>query len=298
MENVQRVTEHLRTKSPDPDSVLTLVPTKTGESCHMEADAAPWRAYQFIENTVSFDRVRDVGQARQAARKFAGFQRDLADMPGSRLNETITGFHDTPARYARFRAVLAADPHGRARECAPEIERALAFEQVAGSLIDAQRTGAVPERIIHNDTKLNNLLFDRDSGEPRCVVDLDTVMPGLVLYDFGDMVRTMTSPAAEDSTDLPAATMHLQLFEALVEGYLDAAATFLTEAEISLMPLSGLVITVETGLRFLTDHLSGDEYFKVHRPGQNLDRCRTQFALAASIAEQQDDMELVINRYF
>ena len=282
MDNVQRVTEHLRNKSPDPDSVLTLVPTETGEFCYLDADGGPWRCYRFVEDAVSFDRVHDVGQAKRAARKFAEFQKDLADLPGQRLNETIKGFHDTPARYRQFRAALAADAQGRAAGCASEVERALAFEEQAGMLVSAQQSGGAPERIIHND-----------SGEPKCVVDLDTVMPGLALYDFGDMVRTMTCPAAEDAIELSAATMRMEYFAAIVEGYLDAAATFLTDSEIDLLPMSGLVITVETGLRFLTDHLSGDKYFKIHRPGQNLDRCRVQFALADSIAGRLEEMQQV-----
>jgi hypothetical protein len=296
MENVCRVTQHLQAKSPDSESVLNLVPTVQGEYYHRDTRGEVWRTYRFIGNAVSFDKVQSPDQARMAARKFGEFQMDLADLSGPRLNETIKGFHDTPARYRRFRAALSADAHGRAANCASEIDCALAYENTVGSL--ARHKGDLPERIIHNDTKLNNLLFDRASGEPRCVVDLDTVMPGLALYDFGDMVRTMTSPVAEDATDPSAATMRLEYFAALVEGYIDAAAEFLTDEEVNLLPLSGLVITVETGLRFLTDHLSGDGYFKVHRPGQNLERCRTQFALAASIAEQMDDMQLLIDRYF
>ena len=298
MENVCRVTEHLQKKSSIPDAVLTLVETVWGEYHYRDARHGFWRTYRFIGNTTSFDRVQSANQAKMAARKFGEFQKDLADLPGPRLNETIRQFHDTPARFRHFLAAIAADAHGRARECAAEIDLALSFEESAGSLVEAQRSGQVPERIIHNDTKLNNLLFDRDNGEPKCVVDLDTVMPGLVLYDFGDMVRTMTSSAAEDATDLSMATMRMEYFDALVEGYFDTAASFLTHEEVALLPLSGLVITVETGLRFLTDHLSGDEYFRVCRPGQNLERCRTQFALAASIAEQMEEMRLIINRYF
>ena len=298
MDNICRVTDHLRGKATGVDTVLDLVPTAQGDRYHEDAHGGFWRVYRFIGNAASFDRVQSTDQARMAARKFGEFQRDLSDLPGPRLNETIAGFHDTPARYRRFRAALSADGLGRTVDCAAEIDRAFAFEKAAGSVALAQRAGDLPERIIHNDTKLDNLLFDRDSGEPRCVVDLDTVMPGLVLYDFGDMVRTMTSPAAEDAEDLSAVTMRIEYFAALVEGYLEASASFLTDKEIELLPLSGLVITVETGLRFLTDHLSGDGYFKVHRPGQNLERCRTQFALAESIVDQLDDMRLEVNRYF
>jgi len=294
MENLQRVTEHLRTKARSAEDTLRLVPTVDGRSfCQEPADGC-WRAYRFIENAISFDNVRDAEQARQAARSFGRFQKDLFDLPGPRLNETIKKFHNTPARYRQFHRVLAADRHGRAGACAPEIERALAFEEVAGTLVAAQIGGLLPERVIHNDMKLNNLLFDSATGEPKCVVDLDTVMPGLALYDFGDMVRTMTSLVPEDASDMPAVPMQLELFEALVEGYLAEASEFLVDAEIDLLPISGLVLTVETGLRFLTDHLSGDEYFRVRRPGQNLDRCRAQFALAESINDQLARMREIV----
>jgi len=170
----------------------------------------------------------------------------------------------------------------------------LAHEEAAGALAALQETGEIPQRIAHNDTKLNNVLFDEQSGKALCVIDLDTVMPGLVLHDFGDLVRTATTPTAEDETELSKIGMRMDYFKALVEGYLSTALGFLITAEIENLAISGKVITIETGLRFLTDYLSGDEYFRIHRPDQNLDRCRTQFALAASIDEQLDEMRRLV----
>ena len=177
-----------------------------------------------------------------------------------------------------------------------EIDRALAWEEDAGTLVALHASGQIPERIIHNDTKLNNLLFDQASGAPICVIDLDTVMPGIALYDFGDMVRTATSPTDEDTTDIASIGLRLPYYEALVEGFIGATSSFLTELEIEHLAVSGKIITVETGLRFLTDYLCGDRYFGSQRPGQNLDRCRTQFALAESIEQQYDEMQDIVKR--
>ncbi len=294
MENVWRITEHLKRKSDESRNCLSLVPTNEGEHCYQDDDGGYWRAYPFIEGACTYDEVESTSQAREAAAMFGRFQKKVCDLPGPRLHETIPGFHNTPARYRQFHAARTVDAHDRAKHCIPEIEWALAHEQVAGSLHALQEAGEIPERITHNDTKLNNVMFDEQSGKAICVIDLDTVMPGLALYDFGDLVRSATMTAAEDETDLSKVSMRMDYYEALVEGYLSTAMSFLTDAEIENLALSGQVITIETGLRFLTDYLSGDEYFRIHRPDQNLDRCRTQFALAASIDEQLDEMQRVV----
>ena len=294
LHNIRRITEHLASKSDDSRACLTLVTIHDGGSFYLDEDGSHWRAYRFIESACTYDEVESTLQAREVAALFGRFQNQLSDLPGPRLHETIRDFHNTPARYRHFHTVRAADAHDRARHCVPEIEWALAHEQVAGSLLALQEAGEIPERITHNDTKLNNVMFDEQSGKALCVIDLDTVMPGLVLYDFGDLVRSATMTAAEDETDLSKVSLRMDYYAALVDGYLSTAISFLTDVEIENLAVSGKVITIETGLRFLTDYLSGDEYFRIQRPDQNLERCRAQFALAASIDEQFDAMHLAV----
>jgi aminoglycoside phosphotransferase (APT) family kinase protein len=231
-----------------------------------------------------------VEQAYQAAHAFGCFQQQLASLPSPRLHETIPDFHHTPKRFAALQQAIAADAKGRAKLAQPEIDFALAHESITGVLLQA----SLPERITHNDTKFNNVLLDDATGESLCVVDLDTVMPGLVLYDFGDMVRTTTSPAAEDEQDLSKVIMQFPLFEALVRGYLSAAGEFLSEAEKKFLAFSGKLITFEVGIRFLADYLAGDTYFKIHREGHNLDRCRTQFKLVESIELEEEKMNRLV----
>jgi aminoglycoside phosphotransferase (APT) family kinase protein len=291
MENIRRVTDHLATRISEGQTCLTLVPTAGGGDFYIDDGGEYWRMFHYIGGARSCDSIPSLAHAREAAAEFGRFQAMLHDLPGPRLNETIPDFHNTPARYAQFHEAREFDEHGRASKCAQDIERALAFEQCAASLVELHQAGQIPERITHNDTKINNVLFDVDTDKAICVIDLDTVMPGLSLYDFGDLVRTATTPAAEDETDLSKITMHLDYYEALVEGYLDATAGFLGEVEVENLALAGKIITIETGLRFLTDYLSGDTYFRTDRPEQNLDRCRAQFALAASIDEQLDEMQ-------
>ena len=294
MENIRRITEHLESKNTGRRSCLSLVPANDGSYIFLDEEAEFWRAYRFIEGARTYDEVENTIQAREAAATFGRFQSLVCDLPAPRLYEPIPDFHNTPARYRQFHEALERDAHDRARHCGAEINRALFYEDVAGALMTLHEAGHIPERITHNDTKLNNVMFDEQSGKAICVIDLDTVMPGLALYDFGDLVRTATTPAAEDETDLTKINMRVDYFEALAEGYLSAALDFLTEAEIGHLAVAGKVITIETGLRFLTDYLSGDEYFRIHRPHQNLDRCRVQFALAASIDQQLDEMQKVV----
>ena len=287
MENIRRVTEHLARKSgSDPlvtRRMLTLIPARDGKPYHCDDQGNYWRVYIFIERARTFDAVESTLQAFQAARAFGQFQQLLADLPSPRLHDTIPDFHHTPRRFAALEKAIAADAMNRAKLAGPEIEFALGRESITGVLLDAK----LPERVTHNDTKFNNVMLDDATGEGICVIDLDTVMPGLALYDFGDMVRTTTSPAKEDERDLSKVTMQFPMFEALVRGYLSTASGFLTAAEKKLLPFSGKLITFEIGLRFLTDFLAGDTYFKIHREGHNLDRCRTQFKLVESIEEQE-----------
>jgi len=302
MANVERVCAHAHAKlktagETDADRrTLRLIPTRAGKAWHIDAAGNRWRCYHFIEGATGHDVVRSPEQAYAAARAFGAFQALLADLPGGRLHETIPDFHHTPSRFARFQQALAQDAQGRAAACVPEIAFALARSHEINVVVDALRDGTLPERVTHNDTKLNNVLLDDVTQEGVCVIDLDTVMPGSVLYDFGDLVRTSTSPAAEDETDLSQVRLQLPMFEALVKGYLASADGFLTPKEKELLPFAGKLITFEIGLRFLTDWLEGDVYFKIKRPTHNLDRARTQFKLVESIEAQLPAMQALIAR--
>jgi Ser/Thr protein kinase RdoA (MazF antagonist) len=294
MQNIERVTSHLAAQaSAHPGAtgrVLELVPASDGRNWHVDQHGETWRAYRFIENARTYDIASTVQQAFQAARAFGRFQQKLSNLPPPRLIETIPGFHHTPKRFDALEKAVTSDAANRAVLAKPEIEFALSRKSITGVLLDAN----LPERITHNDTKFNNVLLDDTTGEAICVIDLDTVMPGLALYDFGDMVRTTTSPAAEDEQDLSRVSMQFPLFEALVRGYLESAGAFLTPDEIHRLAFSGKLITFEIGIRFLTDYLAGDTYFKVHREGHNLDRCRTQFKLVESIERQEEKMNRLV----
>ena len=294
MQNIQRVTAHLAAQAagqPDGERrALCLVPARNGRNWYVDEQGETWRAYRLIENARTYETATSPDQAFQAARAFGHFQQQLATLPPPRLHETIPDFHNTPKRFAALEQAVAADAAGRAALAKPEIEFARSRQLITGVLLEA----ILPERITHNDTKFNNVLLDDRTGEAVCVIDLDTVMPGLALYDFGDMVRTTTSPAKEDEQDLSQVTMQFPMFEALVRGYLESAGAFLTAAERKHLAFSGKLITFEIGIRFLADFLAGDTYFKVHREGHNLDRCRTQFKLVESIERQEEEMNRLV----
>jgi Ser/Thr protein kinase RdoA (MazF antagonist) len=300
MENVARVTDHVRAKlraecAPDIERrTLTLLPTRDGATFLHDGDGLYWRMYRFIEAARTYDVIENPRQAREAAMAFGRFQRQLADLPTPRLHETIPRFHDTRARMQTLLQAIEQDPHNRAADGAEEIAFALDHEAMCGLLLDHQAKGELPERITHNDTKLNNVMIDDATSEGVCVIDLDTVMPGLALYDFGDMVRTATNTGAEDETDLSKISSDPVMFEALVQGYLAAARDMLTPLEVDLLPFAGRLMTFEVGIRFLTDFLLGDTYFKIHRQNHNLHRCRTQFQLVRSIKEHEDAMHRII----
>ncbi len=300
MDNIARVTAHQRCKlqeagvSEPERRALTVIASQEGGPCHRDAEGNFWRAYLFIENARTFDAIETPAQAFQAARAFATFQQQLTDLPGGRLHETIPDFHHTPKRFETLLAAIEADEKNRAASVRSEIDFVLARQEIVGRLIAAQAEGLLPERITHNDTKLNNVMLDDVTQEGICVIDLDTVMPGLALYDFGDMVRTATSPRPEDELDLSLITMQMPMFEALVDGYLTAGHRFLTPFERENLPFSGKLITLEIGIRFLTDYLSGDVYFKIKREQHNLDRARTQFRLVQCIEEQEEAMNEVV----
>jgi aminoglycoside phosphotransferase (APT) family kinase protein len=294
MENIQRVTSHLAAQLQGQldaaRRVLTLIPARDGLAWLVDADGSYWRAWRFIDRTRSYDTVETPQQAWQAAHAFGQFQQHLANLPPPRLHDTIPDFHHTPKRFAALEKAIAGDITNRAIHAQPEIAFALARQSIAGVLLDAH----LPERVTHNDTKFNNVLLDDSTGEALCVIDLDTVMPGLALYDFGDMVRTTTSLSTEDERDLAKVAMQFPMFEALVRGYLSAAGSFLTQTEKQHLAISGKLITFEQGIRYLTDYLAGDTYYKVSRPEHNLDRCRTQFKLIESIERQEDSMHRLV----
>ena len=299
MENIQRTTAHVRARLraegvTDPRAALTLCPAADGLPYARDPEGAYWRTYEFIEGARTYDVIETERQAFEAARAFGRFQDLLSDLTGPRLHETIPDFHHTPRRFARFEEVLAADPCGRAADCRREIDLALGWKAEASRLLDLCAQGLMPERITHNDTKLNNVMLDDQTGAGLCVIDLDTVMPGLSLYDFGDMVRTATNSGAEDERDLAKVTCRMPMFEALAKGYLGTARAFLTEAEVEQLSFAGRLLTLECGVRFLTDHLQGDTYFKIHRAGHNLDRCRTQFKLVADMRNLEPAMQRVV----
>ena len=301
MDNVSRVLSHAATRLAGvPDSSrrsLTLVPARDGRPYVIDEEGAVWRTYLFIEHARTYDIVETTAQAEAAARAFGQFQALLTDLPGERLHDTIPDFHHTRKRFDAFAAAVAADPCNRAHACRELIAVAFAHEADADRLISAAQAGAVPERVTHNDTKINNVMMDAVTGDALCVVDLDTTMAGLAPIDFGDMVRTATNAAAEDEPDPAKVASRPEMFEALVRGYLSAAGAFLQPAEIEWLAFSGQLLAFEQAIRFLGDHLQGDTYYRIHRPGHNLERARAQMALMTSIEQQRDDYEAVVRRY-
>ncbi|MCX6910032.1 MAG: aminoglycoside phosphotransferase family protein, partial [Verrucomicrobia bacterium] len=300
MENVERVTSHVRQKLEARDAgqiarrVLTLVPARDGRTWHADAGGNHWRCYLFIERATTYDQITTAAQAREAAKAFGLFQKQLADLPPPRLHETIPNFHHSRQRFDALRAAVEEDPCNRAAAVKQEIEFCLRREPMVDVLLDLQARGVVPERVTHNDTKLNNVMLDDATGEGVCVIDLDTVMPGLALYDFGDMCRTGCSPTAEDERDLAKVEARMDIFEALVRGYLATAGGFLNTAEKEHLVFSARLITFEIGIRFLTDHLLGDRYFKIHHDGHNADRARVQFKMVESFERREPAMDKVV----
>ena len=298
MDNIVRVTNHVRAKltaeglADVTRNSLCVVFTRDAKPCYQDSDGNWWRMYLFVEGAHTFDTIQSERQAFEAARAYARFQNLLADLPAPRLHETIPDFHNTPLRLKALQEAIAADVCNRASDASSEIvfvERRVAM---CGRLLEYHAKGEIPERITHNDTKLNNVMLDDVTEAGVCIVDLDTVMPGLALYDFGDMVRSATAAAPEDERDLSKVRMRIEMFEHIARGYL-SEAKFLNTAEREELVFSGRLITLMLGMRFLTDYLQGDVYFKTKRPGHNLDRCRSQFKMVESMEAQQDEMERI-----
>ena len=297
MGNVIAVTEHLHRQSEDPRCALTLVPTLTGEPYLLTAEGDCWRVYEYILDSVCLDAAETAEDLRQSGVAFGMFQNQLADFPADTLVETIPHFHDTPDRFRIFREAIAENRAGRLSSVQSEVERLLAREPEAGALHELLRKGEIPLRVTHNDTKLTNVMLDETTRKPLCVIDLDTVMPGLAAHDYGDAIRFGASTAAEDETDLSKVEMSLPLYEAFTEGFLSACGSRLTPKEVETLPLGAKLMTLEVAVRFLTDYLNGDVYFATSRPNQNLDRARTQLKLVEDMEKKWDEMNAVIARF-
>lgn len=300
MENIDRVTRHSLKElvalgnHESRRRTLTCIPSTDGKPYAIDADGNYWRVYPFIENASGYDEITNNEQAYHAAKSFGNFQRLAAGLGGERLHETIPDFHHTPKRLEALRRAIQTDVSNRAAEVQAEIDFALSRAEDCSRITDLIAQGIIPERVTHNDTKLNNVLLDNVTAEGVCVIDLDTTMPGSALYDFGDMVRTATPTTREDEVDLSQLDVRLDRFEALVRGYLEAASSFLNTAEVEHLAFSGKLLTLECGIRFLTDYLSGDTYFKIKHPTHNLDRCRNQFAFVKAIEAKLPQMEAIV----
>lgn len=300
MDNIVRVTGHIRHKLQAENvgdvsrRVLTVIPTRQRCSFYKDAQQWYWRAYSFVPNARTYDVLESTDQAWQIAGLFGLFQKMLVDLPQPPLHETIADFHNGPKRLKAFRQALEDDICNRAENAKPEIDFLIKHARIFDVLPALVDKGQIPVRTTHNDTKINNVMLDNETNKALCVIDLDTVMPGLSVYDFGDLVRTATNPAGEDQQDLSKVFMDMSGFEAVLKGYLSTAGDFLNAVERSHLVFAGKMITLMMGTRFLTDFLMGDVYYKIHRQGHNLDRCRTQFKLLASIIEQEDQMNALV----
>ena len=299
MENILGVTEHIRakTKAAGGDycrATLVVVPTLDGGTYYVDPQGGYWRMYEFTEGTVTYEAVESAEDFMKCAEAFGNFGQLLADYPAKKLHESIADFHNTPKRYLNLMNAVERDVCGRLIEVEAEVRFAKEREDFCKTLEDAHSAGDLPLKVTHNDTKLNNILFDEKTGAPVCVIDLDTVMPGYTVNDFGDSIRFGANTAAEDERDLSKVTLDLALFEAYAKGFLKGCGGSLTKTELELLPIGAVMMTLECGMRFLTDYLEGDVYFKVHRPGHNLDRARNQFALVADMEKKLPQMHEII----
>ena len=289
MKNVCYVTEYLKSINVE---TLEVIHTKDGKSFIYGDDC--YRMYLFIENTVTYQDASDKEVFKNAGASFGNFQNLLANFDASLLSETIQKFHDTKDRFAKFKVALEKDICGRAKDCKEEIDFILSHENTYGIAVDSLKDGSLPLRVTHNDTKLNNILMDAETGKARAVIDLDTVMPGSMLYDFGDSIRFGASTAAEDEKDLSKVHFSVDLFRTYAEGYIGAVKDSITTKEAELLPYGSYLMTIECGMRFLTDYLSGDTYFATKYADHNLVRCRTQIRLASEIESKYDELKKIV----
>ena len=297
MNNMAAISAFLRQREDGKMAMISYIDTKDGQTYYDDGQGGAWRIYRFVDNSICLQRAETAEDFYQSARGFGGFQYALRDFPAEQLEETIVDFHNTVDRYQKFRDAIEADACGRLKEVEAEVDFALAREERACRLHHKRERGELPVRATHNDTKINNVLLDKDSRETICVIDLDTVMPGLSAYDFGDAIRFGASTAAEDETDLDKVSLNLKYFQAFTRGFLEACPS-LTEAEVKALAQGAYTMTIECGIRFLTDYLMGDKYFSIDREKHNLDRCRTQFKLVRDMEQKWEQMEAIVQEEY
>lgn len=300
--NIKGVCAHIRNKvierGGDPlRETLTLIPTKDGRDYYHHSEHGCWRLYYFISDSEAHQSADRPGLLYNAAEAFGNFQNLLSDYPANSLYETIPNFHNTVSRYADFMQAVKENRAGRVSECTAEIEEIKKHEKYAHIIVDALACGEIPLRVTHNDTKLNNIMIDNKTGKGLCVIDLDTVMPGSLLYDFGDSIRFAACNSAEDEPDLSKVYLRLDLFEEYTAGFLAGIGKNITEKELELLPVSAFILTYELVLRFLGDYLNGDIYFQVHRNKHNLERARAQLKLALDMETKLSDMAKIVAKH-
>ncbi len=301
MSNIVGVTHHIRKKNlqlgREPyRSTLKFLATPEGKS-YVMVNGEAYRMYRYIDNVFTIEKMEDANHFYLSGVAFGEFANFLSDFDASKLVETIKNFHNTASRYLDFEKAISDNLSGRASQVSDEIAFVRKRKEFMSLFVDKLADGALPLRVTHNDTKLNNVLFDEKTQSPVAVIDLDTVMPGSYLYDFGDAIRSGATHAAEDEQNLDLVDFDLELYDAFTKGYLEQCAKSLTDVEIEMLPYASIMMTLECGMRFLTDHINGDTYFKIHREGHNLDRCRTQFKLVAEMEKNLDKMTAIIKKY-
>ena len=293
MSNMAAISAFLRENQGGKMAMISYIDTLDGRNYYDDGQGGCWRTYRYVDNSLCRQCAETPEQFYETAKAFGGFQYALRDFPAEKLEETIVNFHNTVDRFDKFRASIAADSCGRLKEVEREVSFALEREEKATRLHHMRERGELPIRATHNDTKINNVLMDKDTGKAICVIDLDTVMPGLSAFDYGDAIRFGASTAAEDERELTKVSLSLELFRAFTRGFLEACPS-LTEAEVEALPLGAYTMTLECGTRFLTDYLNGDKYFSIDREKHNLDRCRTQYKLIEDMERKWNDMERIV----
>jgi len=302
MQNILHVTKHIEDKliafgGDSERGTLHVVATKDGNYAYVDQEGSYWRAYRYVENATCYQAVESEEMFTKVGKAFGNFQKQLADFDASLLYETIPNFHNTEDRLRQLVEAIENDAAGRRNSVRDEIAFVLQRKDSCSYINERIADGRIPLRVTHNDTKLNNIMLDNETGEGICVIDLDTVMPGSVLADFGDSIRFGASSAAEDETDLDKVYVRLEMFDAFAKGFIEGLDHSLTEQEILSLPMGAYILTLETGIRFLTDYLNGDTYFRISYSQHNLDRARNQFKLVADMEEKMDQMDLIIRKY-